>query len=140
MTTTNTNATNTTGTNAAEPNTTGANMTEPTGASGETRASGALSPDARARLDEVRGALAGVGHLVAGDIVPGDGTFTVTAPWLGAPLAECPSAGTRELDAAVAAAKAAQPSWAADEQARVRALHAIADAIEANAELLGTVL
>ncbi|GGA74556.1 aldehyde dehydrogenase [Pseudoclavibacter endophyticus] len=92
------------------------------------------------RLQQVREVVADLGHLVGGRLVPGDGTFTVTAPWLGAPLAECPSAGMGDLDAAVAAAKAAQPAWAADEPARVRALHAIADAIEANAELLGTVL
>ncbi|WP_400994805.1 aldehyde dehydrogenase family protein [Agromyces sp. GXQ0307] len=72
------------------------------------------------------------------------------APETGRPI---PDAATREiighapvhtvtdLDAAVAAARAAQPAWAAlGHEERSRILHAIADEIEANAEELAVLL
>lgn len=92
------------------------------------------------RVERIRSTVAELGHLIGGEIVTAESSFTVMAPWLGAPLAQCPLAGAPELDAAVAAAKAAGRSWAADESVRIRALHAIADAIEANADRLGELL
>jgi len=93
-----------------------------------------------ARLAELREGLIGIGHLIDGEIVPSAETFTVIAPWADRPLAECPSAGRPELDRAVAAAKRAQPTWAADEAERQRVLHAIADALEGQKERIGEVI
>ena len=68
----------------------------------------------------------------------GDGTTTVVDPATGAPTVEVPRAGAAEIEAAVAAAGAAFPGWAAASPAtRAAALLALADAVEAQAEDLG---
>ena len=92
------------------------------------------------RLAELREQLAGVGHLIDGEIVRDAATFTVVAPWADQPLAECPSASPADLDRAVAAAKRVQPAWAADEAARQRTLHAVADALEAQKDRIGAAI
>ncbi len=97
--------------------------------------------DALRKLDELRGSLDGLGHLIGGEIVRGTATFTVTAPWIDEPLGESPEAQEAELEAAVRAARAAQPAWAATSgEERTAILLSIADAIEANAERIGDVL
>jgi acyl-CoA reductase-like NAD-dependent aldehyde dehydrogenase len=83
--------------------------------------------------------LAGLGHLVAGEIVPGDATFAVVAPWNGRVLAACPDASMELLDRAMAAAREALPAWAADVDGRRRALTVLADVLDANAAELGRV-
>lgn len=92
------------------------------------------------KLAEIRAELDGIGHLIDGEIVRSAETFTVMAPWLDLPLAECPSASEAELDRAVAAAKRAQPGWARDEAERQRVLHAMADALEADKDRIGAVI
>lgn len=79
--------------------------------------------------------------LINGELVPGDQTMDVLNPATEAVLASCPRASETQLNAAVAAAKAAFPAWSAtaiDERKRV--VNAIADAIEANATELAQLL
>ena len=51
--------------------------------------------------------------LIDGELVPGDQTMPVLNPATEDVLAQCPRASKDQLDAAVAAAKAAYPAWAA---------------------------
>ena len=51
--------------------------------------------------------------LIDGKMVPGDQTMPVLNPATEEVLAQCPRAFKDQLDAAVAAAKAAYPAWAA---------------------------
>ena len=81
-------------------------------------------------------------HWIAGRRHPSrDGrTFTDHSPIEGTPLAEICRGGPAEAEAAVAAAKAAFPAWAAtDPQQRARVLHAIADGVEKRLEELAQV-
>jgi acyl-CoA reductase-like NAD-dependent aldehyde dehydrogenase len=74
-------------------------------------------------------------------MVPGDLKMPILNPATEEVLAECPRASKAQLDAAVAAAKAAFPAWAAtpiDE--RRNAINAMADIIEANANDLARLL
>ncbi|WP_054055826.1 aldehyde dehydrogenase [Alloactinosynnema sp. L-07] len=65
------------------------------------------------------------------------GPLTTADPATGAPLAACATAGPADVDAAVAAARAALAGWAATPPAdRARILWRIADLIDANAEEL----
>src|ERR1700688_5080614 len=71
--------------------------------------------------------------LIDGKMVPGDQTMPVLNPATEEVLAQCPRASKGQLDAAVAAAKAAFPGWAATPIAERRALVTkMAEAIEAN--------
>src|ERR1700681_2466933 len=71
--------------------------------------------------------------LIDGKMVPGDLTMPVLNPATEEVLAQCPRASKGQLDAAVAAAKAAFPGWAATPIAERRALVTkMAEAIEAN--------
>ncbi|SMY09340.1 aldehyde dehydrogenase family protein [Flavimaricola marinus] len=68
-------------------------------------------------------------------------TFDVINPATGEVAAECPLGSAAEVDAAVAAARAAFPGWAATpDDERVTALNKIADLIEANAEDLAALI
>ena len=79
--------------------------------------------------------------LIGGKLVAGDLTMDVVNPATEEVLAKCPRASKAQLDQAVAAAKAAFPSWAATPIAeRKKALGAIADIIEANAAELARLL
>src|SRR6202035_2121798 len=51
--------------------------------------------------------------LIDGKLVPGDHTMPVLNPATEEVLAQCPRASKSQLDAAVSAAKAAFPAWAA---------------------------
>lgn len=53
--------------------------------------------------------------------------LTVSAPATGEEIATIPTATVADLDAAVAKAVAAQPTWAADEDTRRKLLHKLAD-------------
>lgn len=77
--------------------------------------------------------------LIAGTLVaPGaQSRAEVLAPATGEVVGTVPVLGSAELDEAVAAAVRAQPAWAADEDGRRAALHAIADVLEAHADELG---
>ncbi|ROU01037.1 aldehyde dehydrogenase family protein [Histidinibacterium lentulum] len=65
---------------------------------------------------------------------PGE-TFETKNPATGAVLAHVTHASQDDVDRAVAAARAAQPAWAADPHARARALYAIARAIQKHSRL-----
>ncbi|MBB5939304.1 aldehyde dehydrogenase [Streptomyces zagrosensis] len=79
-------------------------------------------------------------HWIGGQRVASTHTFTDTSPIDGATLGEISRGTPREADAAVAAAKAAFPGWAATPRAeRARILHAIADAVEKHLEELAIV-
>ncbi len=67
----------------------------------------------------------------------GDGTFPSFDPATGRHLAEVVQCGAAEIDAAVAAAKAAQPAWEGlGGHGRARYLYAVARQVQKNARLL----
>jgi 1-pyrroline dehydrogenase len=78
-------------------------------------------------------------HFVGGGFLPGgEGRIPVIDPATAETMAELPKAGPAELDAAVAAATAAFPPWAATSPGeRAAALLALADAVEREAQDLG---
>ena len=79
--------------------------------------------------------------LIDGRLVPGDMTMEVVNPAHEQVLALAPRASKAQLDAAVAAAKAAFPGWAARPIEDRRALIlTLADRIEAEAEALARLL
>ena len=79
--------------------------------------------------------------LIDGKMVPGDQTMQVLNPATEEALASCPRASKRQLDEAVAAAKAAFPAWAATPiEHRRAAVVKMADIIEANAGELARLL
>jgi aminomuconate-semialdehyde/2-hydroxymuconate-6-semialdehyde dehydrogenase len=76
-------------------------------------------------------------HFIGGQRVGSETTYTNTSPIDGSFLGEIARGGQTEVDAAVAAAKAAFPAWAAlGAQARGALLHKLADLVEANNEEL----
>src|SRR5690348_2889177 len=65
----------------------------------------------------------------------GDSARTIVSPVTGQPLADAPDASIDDVDSAVAAARRAQPSWAARSAwERAAVCHAIADLIHARRE------
>src|SRR6202011_1195251 len=79
--------------------------------------------------------------LIDGEMVPGDLTMPVLNPATEEVLAQCPRASKAQLDAAVAAAKAAFPAWAATPiEERRRLVTKMAEAIEANPNELARLL
>lgn len=78
---------------------------------------------------------------IAGKPVQTPSSFEVINPATGEPAAECPAGSVADLDAAVGAARAAFPAWAATSDAdRVDALNRIAELIEANAAELSRLI
>jgi acyl-CoA reductase-like NAD-dependent aldehyde dehydrogenase len=84
----------------------------------------------------------GVGLLIGGQLVDGDASLDVVNPATNSLLATVPRASRTQAEAAIAAAKAAQPDWASRPQSdRARLLIAFADAIAAEAkDLAGTLV
>ncbi|BAM90137.1 putative aldehyde dehydrogenase family protein [Bradyrhizobium oligotrophicum S58] len=79
--------------------------------------------------------------LIGGTLVPGDTTMPVLNPATEEVLAQCPRASKEQLDQAVAAAKAAFPTWAATPiEERRRLIGKMADMIEANSGELARIL
>ncbi len=79
--------------------------------------------------------------LIDGKMVPGDQTMPVLNPATEEVLAQCPRASKSQLDAAVAAAKAAFPAWAATPiEDRRKLVTKMAVAIEANVGELARLL
>jgi acyl-CoA reductase-like NAD-dependent aldehyde dehydrogenase len=73
-----------------------------------------------------------LGHLIEGQIVKGTKTVPVISPKDGSVVAQRPDATLAEMERAMAAAKAAQPTWAALGLAgRRKVLEAMAAALEA---------
>lgn len=74
------------------------------------------------------------GHYIGGQWVAGASTFEVLEPATGAPLAHVAQGTSDDVDAAVAAARAALPAWQAlDDHARARWLYALARGIQKHA-------
>ena len=79
-------------------------------------------------------------HWIDGRRVTSPATFPDASPIDGAPLAEIARGGAAEAAAAVTAARAAFPGWAATgREERARILHAIADGVEKRIEELAAV-
>ncbi|MFE4675838.1 aldehyde dehydrogenase [Streptomyces sp. NPDC056723] len=79
-------------------------------------------------------------HWIGGERVASAGTFVDVSPIDGSVLGEIARGTAAEASAAVAAARAAFPSWAATPRAeRARILHAVADAVEKRIEDLSIV-
>ncbi|NBM20032.1 aldehyde dehydrogenase [Streptomyces sp. GC420] len=79
-------------------------------------------------------------HWIGGERVASAGTFTDVSPIDGTVLAEVARGTAAEAGAAVAAATAAFPAWAATPRAeRARLLHAIADGVEKRLDELANV-
>src|SRR5690349_19558112 len=89
---------------------------------------------------EVEGVEVDTRHWVGGERVASDGTFTDVSPIDEQPLAEISAGGSVVVAAAVAAAQAAFPAWAAmPPDGRADLLHRVADGIERRAEELAVV-
>jgi acyl-CoA reductase-like NAD-dependent aldehyde dehydrogenase len=79
--------------------------------------------------------------LIDGRLVDTAGSLEVVNPATGAVFARCPSAGSAELDAAVAAARRAFPAWRdLSFEARAGYVRRIAEALEAHQEPLARLL
>lgn len=78
-------------------------------------------------------------NLVAGQPVASATHFDSFSPSTGQAIAQIPHSSAEQVNAAVAAARAAQPAWAALQDAeRAAALNRVADVLHANAEHLAT--
>ena len=79
-------------------------------------------------------------HLIGGERVAGDSTFTDISPIDGEPLGEIARGGAHEADLAIAAATEAFPAWAALGAAgRAAHLRVLADLVDANVDRLAEV-
>ncbi|WP_340556130.1 aldehyde dehydrogenase [Streptomyces sp. GSL17-111] len=93
-----------------------------------------------AHLTTVAGVAVDTRHWIGGERVASTDTFTDVSPIDGASLGEISRATAMEAAAAVAAAKAAFPGWAATPRAeRARLLHAVADGVQRRTEELALV-
>ncbi|MEV5551337.1 aldehyde dehydrogenase [Streptomyces sp. NPDC052309] len=91
-------------------------------------------------LTTVAGVTVDTRHYIGGERVASTETFTDTSPIDGSVLGEISRGRAMEAAAAVAAAKAAFPGWAATPRAeRARLLHAVADGVEKRLEELAIV-
>lgn len=76
-------------------------------------------------------------HINGQDVEPGAGTYTIINPSTELPFGEAPEASIADVHAAIEAANAAAPAWAATPRAeRSRLLYALADRLEAERERL----
>src|SRR6187402_3609965 len=79
--------------------------------------------------------------LIGGQLVDTAARLDVINPATGEVFAQCPAAGATELDAAVAAARRAQPGWSAlGWEGRAACIGRIAAALEAHKEPLARLL
>ncbi len=80
-------------------------------------------------------------QLIGGELVDGVREIDVENPATGKPFAKCPVADAAQIDAAVAAARAAFPSWSARSQdERAALINQIADELTAQSEALSRLL
>ncbi|MGP3944906.1 aldehyde dehydrogenase [Streptomyces sp. 6N106] len=97
-------------------------------------------PDTAVHEARIAGVAVDTRHWIGGRRVASAGTFPDVSPIDGSTLARIARGGPAEAEAAVAAAKAAFPGWAATPRAeRARILHAIADGVEKRLEELAIV-
>ncbi|MET8766761.1 aldehyde dehydrogenase [Streptomyces sp. NPDC004658] len=93
-----------------------------------------------AHLTTVAGVAVDTRHWIGGERIASSGTFTDVSPIDGSTLGEIARGTAAEAAAAVAAAKAAFPGWAATPRAeRARILHAVADGVDKRLEDLAIV-
>ncbi|MFF3504680.1 aldehyde dehydrogenase [Streptomyces sp. NPDC003247] len=93
-----------------------------------------------AHITTVAGVAVDTRHWIGGERVASTDTFTDVSPIDGGALGEIARGTAIEAAAAVAAAKAAFPGWAATPRAeRARILHAVADGVEKRIEELAIV-
>ncbi|MGW0819218.1 aldehyde dehydrogenase [Streptomyces viridiviolaceus] len=93
-----------------------------------------------AHLTTVAGVAVDTRHFIGGERVASTETFTDHSPIDGSTLGEISRGTATEAAAAVAAAKAAFPGWAATPRAeRARLLHAVADGVDKRLEELAVV-
>ncbi|MEP9350436.1 aldehyde dehydrogenase family protein [Xanthobacter sp. KR7-225] len=79
--------------------------------------------------------------LIDGNLIDGAGVLSVVDPSTGAPFIEVPRGSQGEMEAAIAAAKRAQPGWAATPLVERHArLERFADAVHQNADELARTL
>ncbi|MFJ9446914.1 aldehyde dehydrogenase [Kitasatospora sp. NPDC101235] len=91
-------------------------------------------------LTTVAGVAVDTRHWIGGERVASAATFTDHSPIDGSVLGEIARGTAAEAEAAVAAAKAAFPAWAAtSREERARLLHAVADGVERRLEDLAVV-
>ncbi|EPR75776.1 5-carboxymethyl-2-hydroxymuconate semialdehyde dehydrogenase [Leifsonia rubra CMS 76R] len=89
---------------------------------------------------QVAGVTVDTRHFINGERVASDETFANTSPIDGSNLGEISRGGQREVDLAVAAARAAFPGWAATSpKDRAAILHKIADLVEERVSELANV-
>ncbi|GHD83649.1 5-carboxymethyl-2-hydroxymuconic-semialdehyde dehydrogenase [Salinibacterium amurskyense] len=89
---------------------------------------------------KVAGVTVDTRHFINGERVASDETFTNTSPIDASPLGEISRGGQREVDMAVAAARAAFPGWAATSpKDRAAIMHKIADLVEERVSELANV-
>ena len=89
---------------------------------------------------QVAGVTVDTRHFINGERVASDETFTNTSPIDASPLGEISRGGQREVDMAVAAARAAFPGWAATSpKDRAAIMHKIADLVEERVSELANV-
>ncbi len=94
--------------------------------------------DGEAR-DWIAGHADGFGHWIDGAWRPADATFETRNPATGDVLAKVAQASQADVDAAVAAARRAQPAWASDGSARARVLYALARLVQKRSRLFAVV-
>src|SRR5690349_1870164 len=100
----------------------------------------AMSTGIAAGTAKIAGVAVDTRHWIGGQRVSSAGTFTDVSPVGEQPLAEIAAGGPAEVDAAVRAAAAAFPAWAATSPAeRADLLRAVADGIERRSEDLAQV-
>ncbi|MEP7245268.1 MAG: aldehyde dehydrogenase family protein [Gammaproteobacteria bacterium] len=79
--------------------------------------------------------------LIDGESVTGPERLDVINPATGKVFAQCPAAGRAELDRAVAAARRAQPAWAAlSFEHRTKFIQRLSEVLQANQDLLAGIL
>ncbi|MGV8913034.1 MAG: aldehyde dehydrogenase [Rhodoglobus sp.] len=89
---------------------------------------------------QVAGVTVDTRHFINGERVASEETFTNTSPIDGSNLGEIARGGQREIDLAVAAARAAFPGWAATSpKDRAAIMHKIADLVEERVSELANV-
>src|SRR5829696_961184 len=84
--------------------------------------------------------MSGPRMTIDGQVVAAGSTFGVVDPATGAEFARAPECSREQLDAAMDAATRAGRSWRSDEAGRVAGLHAVADALDKDAEELAGLL
>ncbi|MFD1911394.1 aldehyde dehydrogenase family protein [Halodurantibacterium flavum] len=98
---------------------------------------GPAPEDSSVVTDWIRRHEARFGHFIDGHFTDPAQTFTTTNPATGEAVAQIASGSAADVDAAVSAARAAQPGWAAlDGHARARHLYALARHLQQHARFL----